>query len=326
MCMETKNQLLVFTPKGIYCPRANIYIDPTHRVDYAIITHAHADHARKGMKRYLAHRDCVPLLKLRLGANISIRGVEYGEIITVNGVRFSLHPAGHIIGSAQVRVEYKDEIWVISGDYKLEDDGFCAPFEPIRCHAFITESTFAMPIYQWPGQEKAIDGINQWWEENAKVGKTSILLGYSLGKAQRLLHSLAEGIGTIYTDTAVENTNQVLREHGIDLRETQPLHEDISEAELRKALIIAPANILQSPLAGKIPDFSLANASGWMMLRNARKRWGADQGFIISDHADWPGLNRAIHATGAEKIYVTHGMAELFAQWLQEQGLNAIKI
>ena len=323
MPMKPKNDLLIFTPQGIYCPRANIYIDPTRRVDYAIITHAHADHARKGMKRYLAHHDCVPLLKLRLGADISIRGVDYGEMITVNGVRFSLHPAGHIIGSAQVKVEYQGEIWVVSGDYKLEDDGFCLPFEPIRCHTFITESTFAMPVYQWPGQEKAIEEMNQWWAENAKQGKTSILLGYSLGKAQRLLHSLAEGIGPIYTDSAVENTNQVLREHGIHLRETQQLHEDISIEDLKKALIIAPANILQSPLAAKIPDFSLANASGWMMLRNSRKRWGADQGFIISDHADWPGLNRAIRATGAAKIYVTHGMAELFSQYLQEQGLDA---
>ena len=320
------NELLTFTASGIYCPRANVYIDPSRKVDYAIVTHAHSDHARRGMKRYLAHRDTVPLLKLRLGQEISVRGVNYGEVLTVNGVKFSLHPAGHVIGSAQVRVEYNGEIWVVSGDYKLEDDGFCPPFEPIRCHHFVTESTFAMPIYQWPGQEVAINQINQWWEENAREGKTSILLGYSLGKAQRLLDSLAEGIGPIYTDKAVEATNQALREHGISLRETKMVDETISKQDFKKSLIIAPANITQSPFAANMKPFSMANASGWMMLRNARKRWSADRGFIISDHADWPGLNKAVRATEAEKVYVTHGYAKNFAQWLRETGIDAVVV
>ena len=320
-----KDQLLIFTPQGIYCPRANIYIDPSRKVDYAIVTHAHSDHARRGMKRYLAHKDCVPLLKLRLGENISVRGIGYGEEIIVNGVKFSLHPAGHIIGSAQVRVEYQGEVWVVSGDYKMEDDGFCTPFEPIKCHHFITESTFAMPIYQWPGQEIAIQGINQWWEENAAEGKTSILLGYSLGKAQRLLHSLAD-FGPIFTDKAVETTNEALRQHGILLRKTELVNEELSSSDLKKSLIIAPASITQSPIIEKIDSFSMANASGWMMLRNSRKRWGADRGFIISDHADWPGLNKAVRATGAEKVYVTHGYSETFAQWLRETGMDAVVV
>ncbi|MEL6673587.1 MAG: ligase-associated DNA damage response exonuclease [Bacteroidota bacterium] len=322
-----QDALLRFTAEGIYCPQADVYIDPWRRVPKALITHAHSDHARWGMEHYLAHHDSVPVLRLRLGRDISVQGVAFGEKIYMNGVEISFHPAGHIIGSAQIRLAYQGEVWVVSGDYKVEDDGFCAPFEAVPCQHFITESTFGLPVYHWRPQEEIFADINQWWAQNAAEGKISLLSGYSLGKAQRILQGLDRNIGPVYTHGAIENTNEVLREAGIALKPTQRIHlqgEEKFEKKLNQnAMIVAPPGAIGSNWSRRFQPFSLGIASGWMQIRGARRRRAADRGFVLSDHADWPGLNQAIEATGAEHVYVTHGYTEIFSRWLREKGLDA---
>ena len=203
--------LLSFTDKGIYCQAADVYLDPWRPVDKAIITHGHSDHSRAGHRRYITHHRNIPIVKHRLG-NVNISGKAWGEKFTVNGVNFSLHPAGHIIGSSQIRVEHKGEIWVFSGDYKDEADGLVTPYEPVKCHTFITECTFGLPAFKWSPQNEVFDEINRWWAENKSDGLTSVLFGYSLGKAQRLLKNLNSSIGPIYTHAAIENLNEVVRE------------------------------------------------------------------------------------------------------------------
>lgn len=315
--------LLRFTDKGIYCPPARIYIDPWKPVSRAVCTHAHSDHARKGMKHYLAHQDSVPIMQHRLGHAISIRGIGYGEGIDIQGVRVSLHPAGHIIGSAQVRVEYKGEVAVVSGDYKIQDDGFSVPFEPLKCHTFITESTFGLPVYRWQPQAEVIAEINQWWQQNAAENQASLLIAYSLGKAQRVLQNVDRSIGPVFTHGAVENIQQVLRDTGHALEPTRLIDASLPKADSRKALIVAPMAAIGSAWAKKLAPCSLGICSGWMQIRGPQRRRAADRGFVLSDHADWEGLNKAVRATGAEKVYVTHGYSQIFAKWLQEQGLNA---
>jgi putative mRNA 3-end processing factor len=319
--------VLTFTENGIYCPAADVYIDPWRPVERALITHAHADHSRWGMKKYLAHHDSLPVMRLRLGQDIDVQGVAYGEVLDLNGVKVSFHPAGHIVGSAQIRLEHQGEVWVVSGDYKLEDDGLCTPFEPVKCHTFITESTFGLPVYRWQPQAVVMAEVNAWWAANAAEGKASLLSGYSLGKAQRIIQSVDHDIGPVFTHGAVENTNEVLRAAGLALKPTIRVvaqgPDKHTKKDFRQALIIAPPGAIGSAWARRFQPFSLGIASGWMALRGARRRRAADRGFLLSDHADWPGLNEAIAATGAEKVFVTHGYSDLFARWLREQGLEA---
>lgn len=317
--------LLEFTNKGIYCPPAKVYIDPQQPVDYALITHGHADHSRPGHKKYLCTHLARPVIRYRLGP-VDIQSVAYGEKIKINGVTFSFHPAGHIIGSAQVRVEYKGEIWVASGDYKTVDDGLCTPFEPIKCHAFITESTFALPIYKWKPQDVLFGEINKWWQENQKKGIASILTAYSLGKAQLILASVNNDIGPIYTHGAVENINQVIRRQGIAIPETIRVSPHHPRKNYPGSLIVCPPSAANSDWVKKFGTSSIAMASGWMNLRGARRRRGADRGFVLSDHADWEGLNTAIKETGASKIFVDHGYTAIYSKYLREQGLDAREV
>lgn len=312
--------LLTFTDKGIYCEKANVYIDPWKPVDYALITHAHADHSRWGNKHYLCTELSKPIIQHRLGSDISIESVEYGEGRTINGVKFSFHPAGHIIGSAQIRVEYQGEVWVASGDYKLEDDGFATPFEPIKCDVFITECTFGLPVFSWKPPEEVFEEINQWWRKNQAEGKATILCGYSLGKAQRLIQGVDSSIGKIYTHGAIENTNQVIREMGIELRETHYVDPDDKKKEYAGSLIIAPPSALGTSWQKKFRPFEVGMASGWMNMRGTRRRRSVDRGFVLSDHADWDGLLSAIKATECKKVIVTHGYTSIFSQYLQEIG------
>ena len=314
--------LLQFTEKGIYCKQANVYIDPWKPVDYAIITHAHADHSRAGNKFYLSHHLSKPIIQYRLGSDISIESMEYGEKRTINGVRFSFHPAGHIIGSAQVRVEYKGEVWVASGDYKLEDDGFCTAFEPIKCDVFITECTFGLPVFKWKPQEEVFTAINTWWRQNASEDKVTILSGYSLGKAQRILQGLDPSIGKIFTHGAIENTNAIIRKMGVSLKETTYVHPDMDKKEFKGGLIIAPPSALGTAWQKKFQPFVEGIASGWMNMRGPRRRRSVDRGFVLSDHADWEGLNTAIKATECEKVIVTHGYTNIFSKWLNDQGVE----
>jgi putative mRNA 3-end processing factor len=316
------NDLLVYRPEGLYCPPAGVYIDPLRAVDRALITHGHSDHARWGHRSYLCTAQALPAIRSRLG-DINAQTVRFGETTVINGVRFSFHPAGHIPGSAQIRVEHQGQVWVASGDYKLEDDGLSEPFEPVRCDVFITESTFGLPVYQWRPQGEVFAEINAWWRENREQGKVSLLSCYSLGKAQRILRHLDTGIGPIYAHTATETLNQVLRKQGYALPDAQRVTSDSGGKMYAGSLVLAPPATLDSSWARRFKSVSVGVTSGWMAMRGTRRRETVDRGFILSDHADWPGLNEAVKATGAGRVLVTHGYAETFAKWLCEQGLDA---
>lgn len=318
----SKNKLLKFTSKGIWCEQADVYIDPWKPVNRALITHGHADHSRYGSKAYLATKSAAPVIKYRLGA-INIDTVAFGEKTVINGVEFSFHPAGHILGSAQIRVAYKGEVWVASGDYKLENDGLAEPFELIRCHTFITESTFGLPVFNWKPQAVIFEDINNWWRANAAAGKVTFLTGYSLGKAQRILQGLDTSIGQIYTHGAVENINEVIRNQGINLPPTIRVTKEVPVKDYRKNIVIAPPSALNSVWMKKFKPISIGIASGWMALRGARRRKAAERGFVLSDHVDWNDLNQAVQETGAEKVIVTHGYTAVYKQYLEEIGLEA---
>lgn len=314
--------LLTLHPSGIYCPEGDFFIDPWRPVDRAIITHAHSDHSRWGMKHYLAHHDSVPVMRYRLG-DVSAEGLAYGATRHINGVRVSLHPAGHIIGSAQVRVEHRGEVWVVSGDYKTLPDATCVPFEPVQCHHFITESTFGLPVFHWQPDEVVFAEINAWWARCRADGKNAVIFAYSLGKAQRLIKGVDASIGPIVCHGAVENTNEVLRQSGMVLPPTLRALREHKKEDFTGALIIAPPSADGSAWLKRFTPYESAFASGWMQLRGTRRRRNIDRGFVLSDHADWPGLRSAIAATGAHHIHVTHGYSELFSAFLNEQGYTA---
>ncbi len=315
--------LIVLRPEGLYCPVGQFFIDPWRPVDSAVITHGHSDHARSGHARYLAHHDSAGTLRSRLG-DIALQTVAYGESVSHNGVRVSLHPAGHVLGSAQVRVEHQGRVWVASGDYKLESDGTCAAFEPVPCHTFITESTFGLPVYRWPSQSELFAQINAWWQGNAQAGRTSVLFCYAFGKAQRILAGVDASIGPLVMHGAVEPLNAVYRAAGVKLPPTVRVSDEaMASLPLGQALVLAPPSAQSTPWMKRFGNYADAFASGWMLLRGARRRRGVDRGFVMSDHADWPSLNSAIRATGAEQVFVTHGSVAVMVRWLQEQGLQA---
>lgn len=316
------NNVLSFTDRGIYCPAGDFYIDPWRPVNRALITHGHADHARPGHRSYLCTDACAPVMRHRLG-DISVETVKYGEVRKIGDALVSFHPAGHLPGSAQIRVEVAGEIWVASGDYKIVADGISEAFEPVKCHSFITECTFGLPVFKWDDQAEVARDLNAWWAQNAAQGKSSILGAYSLGKAQRLLAMVDPQIAPILTHGAVENTNAVLRQQGYSLPETIHVTPDLNAKQHPGALVIAPPSALGSQWARRFGPSSTAFASGWMRLRGVRRRRAADRGFVISDHADWDGLMQAIKQTGAENIYATHGYTDIFARWLNTQGYNA---
>jgi len=316
-----KTPLLVFNQKGIYCEVADVYIDPWKPVKKAIISHGHADHSRWGHQQYITHHSNVAIIKHRLG-DITVAGKEWNETFTINGVKFSLHPAGHIIGSSQIRVEYKGEVWVFTGDYKTEDDGLAVPYEVVQCHTFITECTFGLPAFKWVPQEQVFNDINTWWQQNREDGKTSVLFGYSLGKAQRILKHLDTSIGQIYTHGAVENMTEVIRSIA-DLPPTHKVTRDTKKEEIKGNIVIAPPSAHGSTWIKKMVPYVTASASGWMTFRGARRRRAIDKGFVLSDHCDWQGLLTSIKATGAEKIICTHGYTDIFSRFLAEQGYDA---
>ncbi len=314
--------VLTHTKRGIYCAAGDFYIDPGAKVDRAIVTHGHADHARPGMGHYLATHEAAPVLRHRLG-KIDIETMGYGEVRQIGGARVSLHPAGHVPGSAQVRVEVAGEVWVVSGDYKLEDDGISTPFEPVACHAFISECTFGLPVFRWPDPGAVMGEINAWWAANRDAGRFSLMAAYSLGKAQRILAGLDGSIGPILTHGAVEATNRVLRGQGIDLPETVQVTPEMDVSEFGGAFVLAPMSAFGSDWGAGFRPGGIAFASGWMAFRGMRRGRSVDRGFVLSDHADWPGLNAAVRATGAERIYVTHGYTESFRRWLVGEGFDA---
>ncbi|MEX2142177.1 MAG: ligase-associated DNA damage response exonuclease [Pirellulales bacterium] len=317
------SRLLELTDRGLYCAAGDFYVDPWRPVGWAVITHAHSDHARAGSRSYLTAERGVEILRQRVGDEATIQGVPFGEAVMHNGVRVSLHPAGHILGSAQVRVEHQGEVWVVSGDYKTIPDRTCDAFEPVRCHVFITESTFGLPIYRWRANEELVDEVNDWWRTNQERGRTSVVLAYALGKAQRVLSGLDSSIGPLLMHGAVERFVPLYRAAGIELPECCRATTENARETRGRAMVVAPPSAAGTPWLRKFGDVSLAFASGWMQIRGTRRRRAVDRGFAISDHADWDGLLSAIDATGAQEIVVTHGYRSTLVRWLSEHGKRA---
>jgi putative mRNA 3-end processing factor len=318
--------LLEFTDRGIYCPQADVYLDPWKPVKRAIISHGHSDHASWGHGSYLSTTGTGPIIRHRLALTDNLQTAAYGEAVMLNGVRFSFHPAGHIPGSAQIRVEHHGEVWVFSGDYKLQHDNLSEPFEPLRCQVFITESTFGLPVYHWKPQQEVVNEINSWWRKNQSEGKVSVIAGYTLGKSQRILRNVDPSIGKIFVHGAVDVMNQILQQQGFQLPPAYRVTSEMKKQEFEGALVVCPPSAVGSTWIRRFLPFSLGIASGWMLLRGARRRRGADRGFVLSDHADWNDLNTTVKETGAEKVFVTHGYSEVFTQWLRENGLEAQEV
>jgi len=324
------SDLVVARPEGLYCPPGGFFIDPWRPVERAVITHAHGDHARAGHGHYLASRASEPVMHVRL-PGVRLQTLEYGETLRQGDVSVSLHPAGHVLGSAQLRIEHRGEVWVASGDYfaagerddPREHNRTCAPFEPVRCHCFITESTFGLPIYRWAPQDAVFAAIDAWWAENARNGRASVLLAYALGKAQRVLAGIDSSIGPLIVHGAVDTVTRAYRAASVALPATQLVTEVSDPSVLRRCLVIAPPSAQRSPWLRRFGDLSDAFASGWMQVRGARRRRSVDRGFVLSDHADWPGLLRVIAATGASRVIVTHGFESAMVRWLGEHGYDA---
>ena len=315
--------MLTLTKHGLYCAAGDIHIDPWRPVERALITHAHSDHARPGSRAYLCSSDGVGVLRVRLGRDARITGLGYGETTRLNEVNVSLHPAGHVLGSAQIRLEHRGEVWVVSGDYKTCVDPTCAAFEPVRCHTFVTESTFGLPVYRWPEPEAVFAEINDWWRSNQQAGRASVLYGYSLGKAQRLLAGVDAALGPIFATSTVRDFLPAYEAAGVKLPPVQAATKEVLQAAGARALVIGPPAAEASALLDTPGDVSTAFASGWMLVRGTRRRRGAERGFALSDHADWPGLLDAIGATGAGRVLVTHGATASLVRWLNENGRQA---
>lgn len=317
--------LIEFTNKGIYCKQGNFYIDPWQPVDQAVLTHGHADHAKWGNKSYLCHTLTKPILTERYGLSDNVATLAYQNTIDIHGVKLTLFPAGHVIGSAQVKLEYKGEIVVVSGDYKTEHDGISTAFEPVKCHTFVTESTFGLPIYKWQPQQQIFDRIKDWVAGNHQKGKTSILIAYSLGKAQRLVKHLA-GHHPIYVHQTIANLNQAFVDAGVTIPSTIKISPEIKKDELQKGIVIVPPALADSRWIKSLINPAIGICSGWMAVRAGRRWRSADAGFALSDHADWPGLLAAIKATEAEKVMVTHGSTAIFSRYLNEIGISAQEV
>ncbi|WP_454880671.1 ligase-associated DNA damage response exonuclease [Sphingobacterium detergens] len=317
--------MIQFTSKGLYCIPGKFYLDPWQPVDLAIITHGHADHARPGMKKYLCHHFTVGVLKSRIGPDIQVEGLAYNQAIQINGVKISLHPAGHIIGSAQIRMEYKGKVIVFTGDYKIQEDGLSTPFEPVKCHELITESTFGLPIYRWESVETQNQRLNAWITHNQGYKKTSVFIGYSLGKSQRILNAVKD-MGEIYVHYSIAKLNMAYSDAGIKLPPYQLIDPMTDMKQLNSKIVLLPPALLDTQLLQKIPHVAYAICSGWMQIRGARRWRSADAGFAISDHADWNGLLQAVKESGAEKVYVTHGQTASFSKYLNEIGIEAEEV
>jgi len=316
--------LITFTNKGIYCKQGDFYIDPWLPVNLAVTTHGHADHVKWGNKAYLCHELTKPILQHRLG-DLNIQTLPYRKEININGVKISLYPAGHVIGSAQIRLEYKGEICVVSGDYKVEYDGISTAFEPVKCHTFVSESTFGLPIYKWQPQQDIFNQIRNWISINRDKNQTTVLIAYSLGKAQRLMSGLT-GYGDMYVHSSIANLNEAFLKAGVILPTTIPITPETSKESLQKGIVIVPPALAEGKWIKSLTNAATGICSGWMQVRAGRRWRSADAGFALSDHADWPGLLSAIKATEAEKVFVTHGYSAIFSKYLNEIGIEAEEV
>jgi putative mRNA 3-end processing factor len=318
-----KSHTLEMSPEGLYCPQGDFHIDPWRPVKHALITHAHSDHARWGSKKYLCASGCVTLLRDRLGADIDVQGMNHGEAKMIGSARVSFHPAGHILGSSQIRIEYRGHVTVVTGDYKRDDDVTCQAFEPLRAHCLITESTFGLPVFRWPTGSSIAESINSWWQANQSAGLTSILYGYALGKSQRVLSMLDESTGPIYIHGALHKPIDAYRRAGIKLPSTKLVSRAPKDTDWNQAIVLAVPSAHGTTWLNRFPRRSTAMVSGWMQIRGNRRRRSMDRGFVLSDHADWDGLLRTVKEVGPEEVWVTHGFADVFSRHLRDLGWNA---
>jgi putative mRNA 3-end processing factor len=315
--------VLIETAPGLFCPAGGFHIDPWGPVGRALITHAHGDHARPGSAAYLCAAPCAPPLRRRFGEDVPIETLPYGERVRIGDVTVSFHPAGHILGSAQIRIEGPDGVWVVSGDYKRAADPTCAPFEPIACDTFITESTFGLPIYRWDPPAVIVGDILDWWHRNGAEGRTSILFCYTLGKAQRLLAELARLTDrTVLVHGMMMGMIDVYREAGIPMLPVRVLTERPRGTSFAGELVLAPLSARGTPWMRRLGDLSDGFASGLMRVRGVRRQRAFDRGFVLSDHADWPALLETVRETGAGRVLATHGYTEPLARHLRESGLD----
>lgn len=316
--------LLQPRPEGLYCPAGDFFIDPLLPVARAVVTHAHGDHARSGSAHYDVSLPGIGLMQERLGSDSIIVGHDYATQFRIGNVDISLHPSGHVLGAAQVRMEHAGRVVVVSGDYKRDPDPTCLPFEPVRCDVFVTESTFGLPVYRWPSMDSVIRELMDWWDECVRLEIPALLFCYALGKAQRILAELAKHTNrTVHLHGAMLRLVERYREAGVEMVPTQPVSDSARGRDFAGELIIAPPSAAGSPWMKRFGKASTGFASGWMRIRGARRRRGYDRGFVVSDHADWPGLLQSIDQSGASRIYVTHGDGSALIRYLREQGRDA---
>ncbi|MEE4301191.1 MAG: ligase-associated DNA damage response exonuclease [Pseudomonadales bacterium] len=322
--MSASGDLLHLDENGLYCPAGDFHVDPWRRVRRAVITHGHGDHARPGMGHYWTQKAGLPILRKRLGMYVPADGVEYGEVLEFGPVKVSLHSAGHILGSAQVRIEHAGEVWVVSGDFKRDDDPTCAAFEVVPCDVFVTEATFAYPVYRWPSAREVAGEIFAWWEECRAAGRPAVLFSYALGKAQRILAELMHYTDrTVLLHGAMTPLVEIYRDAGVAMLPTRPVSDFSRKHTFDGELILAPPSASGSKWMRRFKQASTGFASGWMQIRGNRRRRGYDRGFVLSDHADWPSLIRTIEDCGARRVLATHGSTDVLVQHLRERGVQA---
>ncbi|MEM0924982.1 MAG: ligase-associated DNA damage response exonuclease [Planctomycetota bacterium] len=324
--MPTRPPILERTPQGLYCPAGDFFIDPHRPVARAVVTHAHSDHARWGCDHYLAASASEHLLRLRMSPDAEFQFVRYGERIQRHGALIEFHPAGHILGSAQVRIEVDGEVAVVAGDYKLGNDATCESWEPLKCHLFVTESTFALPVYRWRDQNEVFDAINAWWKQSAEAGKCCLLYGYAVGKSQRLLAGLDPSLGPIYTHGAVEKGVEAYRRSGVALPKTIYVGSVGRKHNWNGGMVIAVPSAHGTPWTRRFGVASTAMASGWMMIRGTRRRRASDRGFVLSDHVDWPSFLEAVELCDPDRVWIHHGYSAVAARYLQSLGRDAMAI
>ena len=312
------------TPAGLFCEAGGFYIDPWQPVERAVITHAHGDHLRPGSHAYLCAEPSRPIVAHRLGTGIHLMSLAYGAAVSMNGVRVSLHPAGHILGSAQVRVEHRGEVWVVAGDYKRAPDPTCEPFDVQACHAFVSEATFGLPVFRWDPPSRTVAEICAWWQEMRLAGRPAVLFAYALGKAQRVLAELARCTDRpVYVHGSLLPLLDAYRAAGIAMVPALHATEESRGRSFAGELIVAPLTARGTLWMRRFGDHSSAFASGWMRIRGARRRRAYDRGFPLSDHADWDALVDTIGETGAERVFVTHGYTDALARFLRERSVEA---
>lgn len=311
------------TAQGLYCPAGDFHIDPMGAVPTAVITHAHGDHARHGSQRYHAAAPGLALLHERLpGATIA--PLAYGERRRFGDAWVSLHPAGHILGSAQVRIEVGNRVCVVSGDYKRAADPTCAGFEVVPCDVFVTEATFALPVYRWPPMTRIVTELLAWWDECRDRQVPAVLFCYALGKAQRLLAELALRTDRpVHLHGAMVGLVRRYRELGVEMLPTLPVSDSARGRDFAGELVLAPPSAAGSPWMRRFAKASTGFASGWMRIRGNRRRRGYDRGFEVSDHADWPALVDTIRATGAGRVLATHGDTDVLVRYLRGLDIDA---